>query len=96
MKKHEILKKKYSPRAQTTRLASFGPVFVIAALPGMYFAKTLHGTLVSVEENTKNQEKNPPRAQTTRLASFGPVFVITALPVAYFVFRNYICNKNIS
>ena len=37
IKKMRRKKKKNSPQAQTTCLASFGPVFDVAALPVVYF-----------------------------------------------------------
>ena len=40
MKKHEE-KKKNSPRVQTTQDASFGPVFIIPALPISYLVENI-------------------------------------------------------
>jgi hypothetical protein len=71
-----------------TRLASFGPLFVVAALPAVYSVNRIYETLVSIKK-TQRIKKNSPTAQTMRLVSFGPVFVVAALPAAYFVNRSY-------
>ena len=84
--------------AQTTRLASFGPVLVISVLPVayfMYYSLMYCTTLVSVKKKRRKVKKYSPRAQTTRLASFGPVFTISAHPVAYFVIKSYRYSKNL-
>ena len=41
-KKMKEKEKKNSPMAQTMRLASFGPVLVVANLPVVYIRKTIH------------------------------------------------------
>ena len=68
--------------AQTTRLASFGPVFFIAALRCLFrTSNTLVAPITVVSDNKKLKEINkkltngPNDADT----SFGPVFVIAAL-----------------
>ena len=43
--KHE---RKHSPRVQTTRLVSFGPIFVVAALLVMYFIVVIVVVVVGV------------------------------------------------
>jgi hypothetical protein len=60
-------------------LASFGPIPVVVSLPAVYSINIIYETLVSIEKNTKNNNKNSPRAQTTRLASFGPIPIVVAL-----------------
>ena len=75
--------------AQTTRLTSFGPVFVVPAQSIMYLViKTYIYTcvvelLLVSKKNKGKRKKNSPIAQTTHLASFGPVLVVTNLPVVY-------------
>ena len=49
--------KKNSRRAQTTRLASFVPFFVVAALPALYFVNIIYKALVSIKKNKEKQEK---------------------------------------
>ena len=80
-KKSDIFKKNI-PRAQTTRLASFGPVIVLAVqLNPLCSCKTLiepknrrnHKLVCKKHEKEK---KNLPRDQTTPDASFGPVIVL--------------------
>ena len=53
-KKHEELIYKNSPKAQMTRLVSFGPVFVVAAFPAMYFIIRLYERSVGTKKNMKN------------------------------------------
>ena len=73
--------------AQTTRLTSFGPVFVVPAQSIMYLVIRTYiysRAFVSIEKKTKEKEKkNSPMAQMTHLASFGPVLVVANLPVVY-------------
>jgi len=81
--------------AQTTRLASFGPVVVVAEHPATYFVirtYVYYKTLVSIKQKTK---KHSSMAQTTRLASFGPVFVVAEHPATYFVIRTYVYYKTL-
>jgi len=81
--------------AQTTRLASFGPVVVVAEHPATYFVirtYVYYKTLVSIKQKTK---KHSSMAQTTRLASFGPVFVVAEHPATYFVIRTYVYYKHL-
>ena len=67
-------KEKHIPMTQTTRLALFGPVFVVAVHLCLYI-------ISQYMYNTK-KKKNILMAQTTHFnASFGPVFVVAA----YFV-----------
>jgi hypothetical protein len=75
--------------AQTTRLASFGPVLVISVLPVAYFVYynfIYCKTLVSIKKTRNKKIKNSPMAQTTPDASFGPVLVVAGLSVTYFVY----------
>ena len=53
-------KKIYSPRAQTTRLASFGPVFAVPVQSIMYLVIRTYiynRTFVSIKKKTKKNEK---------------------------------------
>ena len=89
-------KKIYSPRAQTTRLASFGPVFVVPAQSIMYLVIRTYiynRTFVSIKKKRRKMEKKSPMAQTTSDASFGLVFVIPAQYIMYLVIRTYIYNR---
>src|ERR1700678_1639256 len=66
--------------AQTTRLALFGPILVIATLRILLIMSKhrLNLKIISEYKKKKNYlKKNIPRTQTTRLASFGPILVIT-------------------
>ena len=65
--------------AQTTHLASFGPVLVMSDLPVSILCKLhLNVDLVYIK-NTKKFKKNSP------MASFGPVLLISVHHVAYLV-----------
>ena len=78
-----------------TCLASFGPVFVAAALPVAYFVIKIYKTLVTIK-NYEVKHTPTPRAQMTHLASSGPVFVVVALPVTYFniiIYKTLVCFK---
>ena len=77
--------------AQTTRLASFGPILIVLYLPApvlrilqLYIDKIL----INVKKTRKKYIKNSPMAQTTCLASFGPILFISVLPVASLVDYN--------
>ena len=79
-------KKINSPRVQTTRLASFGPVIVVPALPMTYLVEyniVHYKTLVSIEIKHERKKKHVLMAQTTRDASFGPVIVIVASHIPF-------------
>ena len=72
--------------AQTTRLTSFGPVFVVPAQSITYLvirAYIYSRYFVSIEKKRRKKKKNSPMAQTTPDASFGPVLVVANLPVVY-------------
>jgi hypothetical protein len=47
---------------QTTRLASFGPDFIMAALSTAHFVNKIYKTLVSIRKHEKKKEKSSPRA----------------------------------
>jgi hypothetical protein len=62
--------------AQTTRLASFGPVIVVTAFMEPF--RTFRTSTVPIhityyKKNTKREKKDSLRAQTTRDALFGPL-----------------------
>ena len=72
--------------AQTMRLTSFGPVFVVPAQSITYLvirAYIYSKNFVSIEKKRRKKKKNSPMAQTTPDASFGPVLVVANLPVVY-------------
>ena len=78
-----------------TCLASFGPVFVAAALPVAYFVIKIYKTLVTIK-NYEVKNTHTPGAQTTHLVSSGPVFIVVALPVTYFnirIYKTLVCFK---
>ena len=71
--------------AQTTRLASFGPFFVVLAQLVIYSVTSTcvyNRILVGIRKKPKANGKYLPMAQTTRLASFGPVSATSDLPVS--------------
>ena len=72
--------------AQTTRLTSFGPVFVVSAQSITYLVirAYIHSrTFISIEKKRRKMKKNSPMAQTARLALFGPVLVVANLSASY-------------
>ena len=78
--------KKYSPRVQTTCLASFGPVFTVPTHPVTYFVIRTYiynKSIVSIKKNRRIILKSLPRTQTMHLASFGPVFVVPTQSIEY-------------
>ena len=70
--------------AQTTRLASFGPVLIIVGLPVAYFVYynvyTMKYKLVLEKKHKIKKIKNSPMAQTMPDTLFGPVLFISILP----------------
>jgi hypothetical protein len=80
--KNEGKKKKNLLIAQTTHLASFGPVFVITPLRCLFrTSNTLVApkTVVSDNKKLKEIEKKLTNGLNDTDTSFGPVFVIAAL-----------------
>jgi hypothetical protein len=69
---------------QTTRLASFGPVFVVSTFFSLSFRvyrrlqPICNKMLVRNKKRSKKERKNITMTQTTR-ESFGPVFVVSTL-----------------
>ena len=78
--------------AQTTQIASFGPVLLVAAFPEPLRSTVAPIFVVDKNELKKNmvsKKKNVLMAQTTRIASFGPVlFAVTS--------RRYLHSFNVS
>ena len=76
------MKKRHTPRAQTTRLASFEPFSVVATfywhtLPVAYFTGyNLYKTLVSIKKHEEKKGKNTPGVQTTSFRRAALYFVI--------------------
>ena len=66
--------------AQTTRLASFGPIFAVPVQSVVYLVNSTCIYNKCIVSTKKKKEKSSPMAQTTRLASFGPVLVVSDLP----------------
>jgi hypothetical protein len=70
---------------QTTRDASFGPVFVVSTFFSLSFRvycrlqPICNIMLVRNKKIPKKERKNITMTQTTRLALFGPVFVVSTL-----------------
>ena len=90
------MKKKNSPRAQTTRLASFGAVLVITGFPVVYFAyysSIYYKTLVIIKKTQKKDKKNSLMAQATCLASFGPVSIVPAQSITHLVIKAYMYSS---
>ena len=82
--------------AQTTRLASFGPVFAVPVQSVVYLVTSTciyNKCIVSTKEKRKKKRKNSPMAQTMPDASFGPDFAVPAQSVAYLVTSTCIYNK---
>ena len=67
------------------RLASFGPVSIVAAHPVSYLVIRTYKTLLSTKRHKKNGGKIFPRAQTMS----DVVVSIATFPVLYFDIRAY-------
>jgi hypothetical protein len=83
--------------AQTTHLASFGPVFVVVALPVtdvVEYNLFIQLTLVRIQKKHEEKKKNSLRAQTTQDASFGPVFVVVVAALPYLLFHFPACPSH--
>ena len=89
--KRQREKKKYSPWAQTTHLALFGPIIILVTfdealgLPSILY--------ISFSIKKEQRKKNSPRAQMMRLASFGPVTVTIAFQKALCTFKTSVAPK---
>ena len=83
--------------AQTTRLTSFGPVFVVPAQSITYLvirAYIYSKNFVSIEKKRRKMEKKKHLwPKTTSDASFGLVFIVPAQYIMYLVIRTYIYNR---
>ena len=79
-KKHDE-NKNSSPKTQTTRDASFGPVIVeVSVYKGIRVFLYIKCTYIYqlILKKHEEKKKHSPKAQTTRGASFGPVTVVVA------------------
>jgi len=65
--KNEERTKENSPRAQTMPDASFGPFYVVSALPVVHNVNRNYKTLVSFNKHEEKKKKNSPRARFHRL-----------------------------
>ena len=74
LKKHKENLKKHSPRVQTTCLVSLGPVFVITAIPILYFIIRIYvirnEKLISIKYMKKKKLTKGPTDTLMRLMIF--------------------------